>query len=158
MDYINLLREANKVAVSAKENGNHPFGAILVDEEGNILLTHENIEETEKMSIGHAETMLMAKAGSRYTKEELWNFTMVTTCEPCVMCVGATYWTNVGTIVYGLSEEMLLKLTGDDERNPTFSLSSREVVSKGQKEIKIIGPFPELEEELIEVHKGYWDN
>ncbi|MDO5649726.1 MAG: nucleoside deaminase [Gallicola sp.] len=158
MDYIKLLKEANKEAIKSKESGNHPFGAVLVDENGEILLRQGNLEVTENISIGHAETMLMEAAGKKYSKEELWNYTMVTTCEPCVMCCGACYWTNVGRIVYGLSEEMLLKLTGDDERNPTFDLSSREVISRGQKEIEILGPFPELEEELLEVHKGYWNH
>ena len=157
MDYKKLLLQANEVAKRAKEKGNHPFGAILVDEEGNVLLEQENVENTGKNSIGHAETMLMYNAGKKYSKEELWNYTMVTTCEPCAMCTGAVYWTNVGRIVYGLSERMLLAQTGSDDRNPTFDLSSRDVVARGQKDIEVVGPFPELEEELLEVHKGYWN-
>ena len=81
---------------------------------------------------------------------------MYTTVEPCVMCCGAGYWTNVGTMVYGVSESKLLELTGDNEHNPTFSLPSRDVFAKGQKDITVIGPFKELEEEIIEPHLNYW--
>ena len=69
MDYIKLLREANKVAIESKEKGNHPFGAVLVDEKGEILLRQGNLEVTENISIGHAETMLMEAAGKKYSKE-----------------------------------------------------------------------------------------
>ena len=72
------------------------------------------------------------------------------------MCAGAIYWGNVGKVVYGISEERLLTLTGDNEQNPTFNLACREVFSKGQNQITVVGPFPELEEEIVAVHEGYW--
>jgi tRNA(Arg) A34 adenosine deaminase TadA len=73
------------------------------------------------------------------------------------MCTGGIYWTNIGTIVYGLSEERLLDLTGSDDKNPTFNMGAEKIISAGQKDIKIIGPFPEMEEEIAEVHKGFWN-
>ena len=54
-------------------------------------------------------------------------------------------------------EKRLLELTGSNEQNPTFSLDCRTVFSHGQKDIKVTGPFPSLEEEAAAVHKGYWD-
>ena len=62
-----------------------------------------------------------------------------------------------GRVVYGMTEKRLLELTGSNEQNPTFSLPCREVFARGQKDIKVEGPFPEIEEEAAEVHKGYWD-
>lgn len=155
-DHIYYLKEAIQVAKESAAAGNHPFGAILVDPDGTILLRQGNLEVTEDCSIGHAETMLFEKAGHLYDKKFLWNCTMYTTVEPCVMCCGACYWTNVGTIVYGLSESKLLELTGDNDKNPTFNLPSRDVFAKGQKDITVIGPFKELEEEIIEPHINYW--
>ena len=43
-------------------------------------------------------------------------------------------------------------------QNPTFDLPCREVFARGQKEIEVVGPFPELVKEIAEVHKGYWNN
>ncbi|MDO5688630.1 MAG: nucleoside deaminase [Tissierellia bacterium] len=155
-DHEYYLRRAIEVAEVAVAKGNHPFGAVLVSDDGEILLTQGNVEVTENNSIGHAETILMQKAGEKYSKDYLWNCTMYTTCEPCIMCCGAVYWTNVGRIVYGLSEKTLLAMTGSDPRNPTFDFPSKEVFKHGQKRVEVIGPFPEMEEEIIAVHRSYW--
>lgn len=72
------------------------------------------------------------------------------------MCSGAIYWAGIGTVVYGLDEVELLKLTGDDLKNPTMSLDCRKVLNSGQREIKVIGPFNDLYDECVESHKGYW--
>ena len=155
-DHVYYLRKAIEVSRKSREHGNTPFGALLVDADGNILMEQENIEITEKNCSGHAETSLMIAASKKYSKDFLWSCTLYTTAEPCVMCAGAIYWGNVGNVVYGISEKRLLELTGDDEQNPTFDLPCREVFAKGQKDIKVAGPFPEIEEEVVEVHKGFW--
>ena len=72
------------------------------------------------------------------------------------MCAGAIYWANIGRVVYAMTERRLLELTGSNEQNPTFDLPCRTVFEHGQKKIEVIGPFPELEKEAAEVHKGYW--
>jgi len=156
-DDIYFLRKAIEVSIKSREHGNTPFGAILVDPQGKILIEQENIEITESNCTGHAETTLMANASKKYSKQFLWSCTMYTTAEPCVMCSGAIYWGNVGKIVYGVSEKRLLELTGDNEQNPTFDLPSREVFKGGQKNIEVSGPFPEVEDEVVKVHEGYWD-
>ena len=155
-DHVYYLRKAIEVSRKSREHGNTPFGTLLVDADGNILMEQENIEITEKNCSGHAETSLMIAASKKYSKDFLWNCTLYTTAEPCVMCAGAIYWGNVGNVVYGISEKRLLELTGDDEQNPTFDLPCREVFAKGPKDIKVAGPFPEIEEEVVEVHKGFW--
>jgi tRNA(Arg) A34 adenosine deaminase TadA len=155
--HVEYLQRAIQVSRDARAHGNTPFGAILVDGEGNIIMEQENIEITDKRCTGHAEATLADRASHEYSKDFLWNCTLYTTAEPCAMCSGAIYWANIGTVVYGMTERTLLKLTGSHEQNPTFDLPCREVFSKGQKDITIIGPFPEVEEEAAEVHMGYWD-
>lgn len=155
-DDLIYLRKAIAVSERAKANGNTPFGAVLVDQEGNILLEQENIEITTANCTGHAETALMVKASQRFSKEFLWNCSLYSTAEPCAMCAGAIYWGNVGRVVYGISEKRLLQLTGDNEQNPTFNLPCREVFAHGQKKIVVEGPFTEIEDEVVNVHEGYW--
>lgn len=150
------LRAAIEVSKKARGNGNTPFGAILVDAQGNIILEQENIEITESNCTGHAETTLMEVASKKYSKDFLWTCSLYTSVEPCAMCCGAIYWGNVGRVVYGVSETKLLELTGDDEQNPTFDLPSRDVFARGQKKIEVVGPFPEVEQEVLEAHAGYW--
>lgn len=50
-----------------------------------------------------------------------------------------------------------LQLTGSNEQNPTFDLPCREVFARGQRNIEVIGPIPEVEEEAAAVHAGYWN-
>ncbi|MDO7787356.1 nucleoside deaminase [Desulforamulus aquiferis] len=151
------LRKAIEVSQRAREHGNTPFGAVLVDPKGIVLLEQENIEITEANCTGHAETTLMERASKEYSKEFLWKCSLYTTAEPCAMCAGAIYWGNVGRVVYGISEQRLLQLTGDNEQNPTFDLPCREVFARGQKQIEVVGPFPEIEQEVVKVHEGFWD-
>jgi tRNA(Arg) A34 adenosine deaminase TadA len=148
---ITHLRAANAVARSAAEHGHHPFGAVLVGPDGTILMRQGNID-----TVRHAETELPRRAAIAYSPEYLWTCTLVSTFEPCAMCTGTIYWANIGRLVYGVEETRLLALTGDHAKNPTMSLSSRSVLASGQKKIEVHGPFPEIEEELIAPHRGFW--
>ena len=150
------MRRAIQVAEAAKAAGNHPFGCILVDIEGNILMEQGNIEVTEKVCTGHAETTLLQRASHEYDHEFLWNCSLYTSIEPCCMCCGAAYWANLGRIVFAATEMDLLEETGDNELNPTFSSDCRSILSRGQKEMVIRGPIPELRREALASHIGYW--
>ena len=152
-----LLRRTVEIAHEAMERGNHPFGALLADKDGNILMEQGNAF-TEGGSAYHAETLLLMKAAKKYRPEELKTFSLYSNFEPCCMCTGALYWTGVGRLVFGATEKELLSCTGDNEENPTFSLSSREVVSRGQKDIIIEGPTEdkELLEAILHDHMGFW--
>ncbi|CAM4268887.1 tRNA(Arg) A34 adenosine deaminase TadA [Paenibacillus endophyticus] len=154
--HIEYLIESIAVSKQARKAGNTPFGAILVDAAGDIVLSQGNVELTESNCTGHAERTLMEQASKRYSREELWHFTLYTSAEPCAMCAGAIYWGNVGTVVYGISEKRLAELTGDDEQNPTLDLPCRIVFAQGRKPIQVIGPIPEVEEAAVAVHEGYW--
>ncbi|CAF4984379.1 unnamed protein product, partial [Rotaria magnacalcarata] len=63
---------------------------------------------------------------------------------------------NIGRLVFGATEKRLLELTGNNETNPTLDIPCRYVFEHGQKNIKVWGPFPEVEKEFIELHKGFW--
>lgn len=151
------LKRCIEISREARAGGNTPFGALLVDGNGDIILEQGNIEITEHICTGHAETTLAARASQKYSKEFLWECTLYTTAEPCAMCSGAIYWANIGRVVYAMTERQLLALTGSDEQNPTFDLPCREVFARGQKEIEVIGPVPSVAEEAAAVHLGYWN-
>lgn len=158
MDHLKYLLAANEVAKKARESGNTPFGAVLVDDKGNIIMEQGNAEGDLHDATAHAERMLASRASQKYSKDFLWKCTLYTTFEPCCMCTGAIYWSNIGKIVYALTEERLLELTGADEKNPTFNISSRTILAAGQKNIEVLGPFEEIAAAVVEVHKGFWNN
>ena len=146
------LASANQVALQAVKDGHMPFGAILVAPDfETVLLEQGNID-----TVRHAENELARRASQQYDEDYLWNCTLVTTIEPCAMCAGTQYWANIGSLVYGVSEEALKTMTGNHPDNPTMSLPCRQVFAAGQKEIQIHGPFAELEDEILEPHKSCW--
>ncbi len=151
---LEFLRMAIHVASRSRERGNHPFGAILVDSHGNVLLEAENTVVTARDCTGHAETNLVRMASQRYERDVLATCTLYTSAEPCAMCAGAIYWSNIGRVVFGLSETRLAVLTGDDPENLTMDLPCRAVFAKGHRPIEVFGP--ELEEEAARVHHGFW--
>ncbi|MGH0052792.1 MAG: nucleoside deaminase [Sphaerochaetaceae bacterium] len=154
---IRLLYETVRIAHEAKKKGNHPFGALLADKEGKILLEQGNDYE-EGGSAMHAETLLLFHASKLYDPEFLATCSLYTNAEPCVMCTGALYWTNVRRLVYGITEKQLLELTGADVQNPTFDLPSHEVLDHGQKDMEIVGPVEDeaLIKAIVEDHQSFW--
>jgi len=154
---VDLLKRVIQIAWEARTGGNHPFGCLLADAQGNVLMEQGN----EEVDLGgdctaHAETLLMRKASQKYSKEEMGKLTMYNCGEPCAMCAGAMYWGNLGRLVFIGRESELKKVTGNDMRNPTLDLPCRVVFSRGQKEMEILGPYLELEPELMKVHENYW--
>jgi tRNA(Arg) A34 adenosine deaminase TadA len=149
-----LLRRAIVLADRSRAGGNHPFGALLADADGHVLLEAGNTVTTTHDVTGHAETNLVSAASRRYGSQELASTTLVTSCEPCAMCSGAVYWSGIGAVVYGLSEQGLLALTGADPENPTLDLPCRTVLGAGQRSIAVTGP--RLEDEAATSHAGFW--
>jgi tRNA(Arg) A34 adenosine deaminase TadA len=149
---LRQLRYANDIARRARQFGHHPFGATLVaPDHETVLLTQGNVD-----TVNHAESVLVRTAATNFSPDFLWNCTLYTTAEPCVMCAGTLYWGNIGRLVYGIAETALLELTGNDPQNPTLDVPCRLVFEKGQKPIRVWGPFEEVRSEVIAVHRDFW--
>ena len=152
---LKLLRMAIDVAQRARAAGNHPFGAVLASETGEVLLEAENTVTTGHDVTGHAELNLVRLASGKYDMDELGETTLYSSTEPCAMCAGGIYWSGIGRVVYALAESRLGEFTGADPENPTMHLSSRRVLAAGQRQIAVEGPadLPEA----AAVHAGFWD-
>jgi tRNA(Arg) A34 adenosine deaminase TadA len=150
---LRALRRANEVAQRAMAMGRHPFGALLVAPDGDTVLAEQGNIDT----VQHAEATLARNASLNYPAEYLAQCTLVSTFEPCAMCAGTIYWAHIGRVVYGAEEGALLALTGDHPENPTLSLPCRDVFARGQKKVEVIGPVPEVADEMIATHRGFWE-
>lgn len=150
---ITFIRRSIEIAQQARENGNHPFGALLVNEHGHILLEVENSVITHQDCTGHAETNLMRLASKKYPRDVLEKCTLYTSTEPCAMCCGAIFWGNVRRVVFGLSEAGLYNMIDNDSEEILF-FPCRELFAKGQKSIEVVGPV--LEQEAQKVHDNFW--
>jgi len=156
MDTTDLqhLQTAIEIARQAREHGNHPFGALLVDKENKVLLKAENTVITGRDCTGHAETNLMRLATQHYSAEELESCTLYTSTEPCAMCAGAIHWGNVRRVVYSLGEVDLYELIGPSPEH--LLLPCREVFTHSQRAVEVDGPAVELDAEARAVHEGFW--
>lgn len=151
---IDFLRRALEVAQSAREHGNHPFGALIVDEHGQILVEAENTVVTENDCTGHAETNLVRKASQQFSVEVLRKATLYTSTEPCAMCAGAIHWGQIGRVVFALSETSLYQNIGNHENNEALTLPCRDVFACTERPIEVVGPL--IEDEGWQVHEGFW--
>ena len=138
-DDISYLREAIAIAWESRKAGNHPFGALLVDPDGEIVVRAGNTHSVDK-GIGHAELNVAREAAVRFAPEVLERSMLVTSVEPCSMCAGGTYWSGIGTLVFGMSEARLATLTGDNPENLTMDLDCRKVLAAGQRKVEVRGP------------------
>lgn len=149
---LGLLRRAIEVARGAREHGNHPFGSVLADAEGNLLLEAENSVVTGRDCTGHAETNLVRIAFGRFTPEFLARCTLYASTEPCVMCAGAIHWSGIGRVVFALPEAELYAMAGRDES--TLRMPCRELFARRERPVCVLGPA--LAAEARAVHEGFW--
>ena len=153
VDEGHLLR-AIELARRSREKGNHPFGSLLVDTSGDVVLEAENTVVTGHDVTGHAELNLVRAASKEFDVESLRRSTLYTSTEPCAMCSSAIYWSGIGRVVYALSSEQLVAIVKDDSGSSTLTLSCREVFARGGRNIEVSGPH--VGEQAATVHEGFW--
>jgi len=149
-----FLRRSFDVARRSLTHGNHPFGAILVDAQQQVLIEVENGYMPSRDGTAHAERLLATQACTALSPDVLAKATLYSSAEPCAMCAGAIYWAGIGRVVYGLSEHRLRLVTGNHPENPTLDLPCREVFKSGQRATEVVGPL--LEDEAAALHAGVW--
>ncbi len=147
LDHERFLRAAIQEALSSKESGNPPFGAVLVGAEGTVLDRAGNTEARTGDCTGHAETNLVRAASQQYEMDRLQDATLYASTEPCAMCAGAIFWARIGQVVFGLRAERHYEMKGEAGRQ--LHLSCREVLDRGNHDVAVVGPV--LEDEAAAV-------
>ncbi len=99
-----FMREALKQAALALAKDEVPIGAIIVC--GSTVIA-KGYNQTELLNdvTAHAEMIAFTAAASYLNGKYLRDCTLYVTVEPCVMCAGASFWTQIDRIVYGASDE-----------------------------------------------------
>ena len=150
-----LLRKAFDVARRSRAAGDHPFGSVLADGEGRLLMEQGNGFTSEgRDRTAHAERLLASRAARAHDLAFLARCTLYTSAEPCAMCAGAIYWAGIGRVVYGQTEKGLKDATGAHEENPTLDLPCHLVFEAGQRPTELIGPL--LEDEAAALQADFW--
>jgi tRNA(Arg) A34 adenosine deaminase TadA len=151
---IRHLRRAIALAKLARAKGQQPFGAVVVTDDGEVLVEHESCKMRGGDATQHSEVEAVRIVSAQFSKDVLQRSTLYASTEPCAMCAGAIYWGGIGRVVYSFPEHGLLAMTGNHPDNPTLTLPCRELFARGQRKVEVVGPL--IEEEGREAHAGFW--
>ena len=100
---IFFMKKAISEAKIALSNGEVPVGAVIVANNTVIARAHNQTELLNDVT-AHAEMLAITSASSMIGGKYLQNCPMYVTLEPCSLCAGALYWTQISRIVYGASD------------------------------------------------------
>lgn len=98
------MQHALELAQTAGEQGEIPVGAVIVDQEGNIISEAANRKERDRDPTAHAEMLALRHATQQLQTKYLQQCTLYVTLEPCPMCAGAIIHSRLGTLVYGADD------------------------------------------------------
>ena len=99
--YREAMSRALFLANRARESGDVPVGAVVIDSLGRIVGKGWNRREADRDPAGHAEVIALREAGRTLKRWNLVGCTLVVTLEPCTMCAGAAIASRVDRVVFG---------------------------------------------------------
>lgn len=99
-----FMKRALQEAESAFDKGEIPVGAVIVID-NKIIARGHNLSETLNDVTAHAEMQAITAAANFLGGKYLHNCTLYVTLEPCQMCAGALYWSQISNIVYGARDK-----------------------------------------------------
>ena len=97
------MQQALREAREAYAEGEIPVGAVVVGADRIIARAHNHTERLHDVT-AHAEMLALTAAAETLGAKYLTDCTLYVTLEPCVMCAGASGWTQIGRIVYGAAD------------------------------------------------------
>jgi tRNA(adenine34) deaminase len=98
------MKQALIEAKEAYKKGEVPIGAVIVCE-NQIIARGHNLTETLNDVTAHAEMQAITSAANFLGGKYLLDCTLYVTIEPCQMCAGALFWSQISTIVYGARDQ-----------------------------------------------------
>lgn len=99
-----FMKRALQEAEAAYEKGEIPIGAVVVTN-NKIIARGHNLTETLNDVTAHAEMQAITAAANYLGGKYLIDCTLYVTIEPCQMCAGALFWSQISNIIYGARDE-----------------------------------------------------
>ena len=82
-----------------------PFGAVIIDQEGNVVSEGVNCVTSSFDPSAHAEVNAIREACKKLRNISLENCILYSSCEPCPMCYGAIHWSRISKVIYAASRD-----------------------------------------------------
>lgn len=145
------LRRCLELAAEALADGDGPFGSVLADASGTALHEDRNREHSTGDPTAHPELALARWAALNLDPEACAGATVYTSGEHCPMCAAGQGWAGVGRVVYIASSAQLTEWRSGwgAAGSPVRPLAIEEVAPS----IEVVGPVPELVEEIRTLHR-----
>ena len=105
MNFEKLMQQAISFAKDAAVHNDVPVGALVINEQGEILGTGHNLREENNDPTAHAEIVAMRNAAAKIGSWRMDELTMIVTLEPCAMCAGAISQSRFKRLVFGAWDE-----------------------------------------------------
>ncbi|HVO42299.1 MAG TPA: nucleoside deaminase [Aggregatilineales bacterium] len=142
-----LLRRAIALAHEARQHGEEPFGAVLVN--GGAIV-YEGFSRTVASNdpTRHAELGVISEYCQAHQQRSLEGFTLYSSTEPCPMCGGAIHWSRISRVVFSVTQAMLQERTGGRTKPAAVDL-----IHIGRQQVEVIGPL--LADEGVHVFDGF---
>lgn len=118
-----FMKKALQEAEIAFEKGEIPVGAVIVVDNKIIARTH-NLTELLHDVTAHAEMQAITSAANFLGGKYLKGCTLYVTLEPCQMCAGALYWSQISKIVFGARDEQRGFMTMGTQLHPKTEVVS----------------------------------
>ncbi len=128
MSYLEEAVEEAKKGMQEEDGG--PFGAVIVNQKGEIIARGHNEVLKTNDPTAHAEICAIRKACQKLNTKDLTGYTIYSTCEPCPMCLSAIIWANIKTVYYGSNRKDAASIGFKDDDIYNFIAGKNKMLDK----------------------------
>ena len=126
-----MMRRCIELAKESVDAGDHPFGAVIVNDKGDVISEGRNREVTEHDLTWHAEMEAIQRATKSLKKNSLEGLTLYTNGQPCLMCSAAIRRADLARVVFGAPSQAPLRTHPHPLTDPDYGDSAPPVVEGG---------------------------
>ena len=143
-----FMHQAISAAVVSAKNGDYGHGAVVVKDNEIIATGYETLKSANDPVNGHAEVDAIRKACRKLEQPYLEGCVLYSTAEPCPMCMSASIWAKIDTVVYAITrDDMIAEMNRVKQKSGgkfswrQIAIPAEYIVAHGQPQVNLIPGF-----------------